>query len=96
MPRYELFKDAEQDLDNILSFGIERFGVEQAIRYYDGLEQHFEVLAEQPYLYPAIDYIREGYRRNAYEVHAVYYRVIEDGVEIMAVIGKQDFTARNS
>ena len=51
MPRYELSKEAERDLENILSFGIDAFGFDQAIRYYDGLEQHFEQLAEQPYLY---------------------------------------------
>lgn len=96
MPRYELSKEAERDLENILSFGIDAFGFDQAIRYYDGLEQHFEQLAEQPYLYAAVDYIREGYRRSVYGVHAVYYRLIDHGIEIMAVIGKQESSARKN
>jgi toxin ParE1/3/4 len=41
-------------------------------------------------LYPAADEIREGYRRSVCGVDTIYYRVVDDAVEIMAIIGRQD------
>ena len=50
----------------------------------------FELLAEQPYLYQAVDDIREGYRRSVCGVDSIYYQVDGDTVEIMNIIGRQD------
>ena len=52
--------------------------------------RHFVQLAAQPYLYPAVDGIREGYRRSVCGRDSVYYRVEADTIEIMAIIGRQD------
>jgi len=52
--------------------------------------ERFELLAEQPYLYQAVDDIREGYRRSVCGVDSIYYRVDGDTVEIMSIIGQQD------
>jgi toxin ParE1/3/4 len=50
----------------------------------------FEQLAEQPYLYQAVDDIREGYRRCVCGVDSIYYRIDGNTVEIMNIIGRQD------
>jgi toxin ParE1/3/4 len=47
-------------------------------------------LAEQPFLYQAVDDIRGGYRRSVCGVDSIYYRVKGDTVEIMAILGQQD------
>ncbi len=52
---------------------------------------HFSELAEAPLLYPAVDHIRQGYRRSVCGSHSVYYRVHAEYVEIMRVIGQEDF-----
>ena len=36
---------------------------------------HFEQLAENPWLYQAVDDIREGYRRSVCGVDSIYYRI---------------------
>jgi toxin ParE1/3/4 len=41
-------------------------------------------------LYPAVDYIREGYRRSVCGEDRTYYRIEGDMVEIMAILGGQD------
>jgi toxin ParE1/3/4 len=41
-------------------------------------------------LYPAVDDIREGYRRSVCGVDSIYYRIEGETVEIMAIIGRQD------
>lgn len=91
MSRYKLSNEARSDLVLIARHGDERFGVSQSDRYRDRLARHFELLAAQPLLFPAVDHIRAGYRRSVCGVHSVYYRVIDDGVEIMRLIGRQDF-----
>ena len=91
MARVELTPDAEQDLLNIAYFGMVQFGVAQSERYRDKLYQRFQELAETPLLYPAVDHIRQGYRRSVCGSHSVYYRIHTDYVEIMRVIGQEDF-----
>ena len=88
--KYRLSKEAEEDLLGIADYGDEHFGLAQSDRYRDQLKQRFAALAEQPYLYQAVDEIRAGYRRSVCGKHSIYYRIDEQGVEIMRVLGRQD------
>ena len=81
---------AEQDLRDVYAEGFETWGEQQADRYYDDLIAHFGKLCENPYLYMAVDDIRAGYRRSVCGKHAVYYRIQDDSVEIMAVLKRQN------
>ena len=90
MVSYKLSPLAEEDLKSIFEFGIDRFGVQQAIEYLEGLERHFDKIAETPNQYPAIDHIREGYRRGIYRAHSIYFRINRDVIEIMRVLYMQD------
>ena len=91
MAYYEIAAEANNDLDRIWFFGLERFGVVQADNYYHVLISHFTELAEMPLRYPAVDHIRQGYRRSVCGSHSVYYRIHPEFVEIMRVIGQEDF-----
>ena len=64
MASYKLARAAEQDFENIFGFGIDTFGLDQALSYQNGMRQRFEKLVEQPKIYPAVDHIRAGYRRS--------------------------------
>ena len=86
MPKYTLSEVADRDLNGIAEYGVLNFGVERTRQYQAELKAHFEILANEPLLYPAVDEIREGYRRSVCGVHAVYYRITDTGVEIMALI----------
>jgi toxin ParE1/3/4 len=85
---------AGDDLDAIYSHGRSHWGELQADTYYDGLIRHFDQLCANPFLYSAVDDIRAGYRRSVYGAHSIYYRVHDEFIEVMAVIGKQDLSAR--
>ena len=74
----------------IYRHGVREYGNALADQYYNALFDRFEELAEQPYLYQAVDEIREGYRRSVCGVDSIYYRVEGDTVEIMAILGQQD------
>ena len=88
--RYRLSKAAEEDLIDIALFGDERFGKAQSNRYRDQLKQRFSTLAEQPLLYPAVNHIREGYRRSVCGVHSIFYRIDGKAVEIIRILKNQD------
>ena len=92
MPKYRLTRKAENDLLSIASYGIEQFGVERSRQYYNKLKQRFDKLAEQPELYPLVEHIRKGYRRSVCGVHSIYYRIDQESVEIVRVLGRQDST----
>ncbi len=92
MAGYELSKAAAQDFENIFDFGIDRFGLAQALDYQNGLKQRFTQLVEQPKHYAAVEHIRKGYRRSVYHAHSIYYRVELEGIFIVRIIGQQDIT----
>ena len=89
--RLKVSASADSDLNAIYEYGFIQWGEERADSYYNDLIMHFEQICENPFLYAAVDHIRPGYRRSICGVHSVYYRVTNDSVEIMALIGQQNF-----
>ncbi len=92
MPKYLLVisKEADHDLENLYVDGFRRWGETQADHYYDGLLSHFDALCENPYLYRAVDEIRLGYRRSVYGKHSVFYRIVDNNIEIMGLIKSEN------
>jgi toxin ParE1/3/4 len=89
MASYRLTHKAEDDLDRLYERGIGDYGLRQADVFYDGLIARFEHIAQTPLLYPAVDFIRSGYRRSVYERLSIYYRVDDQNVVISRLIEKQ-------
>lgn len=88
MSKYRLILSAEadQDLNALYQEGYRKWGEEQADKYYDDVIRHFDVLCDNPYLFRAIDEIRKGYRRSVCGKHSIFYRIVDDTVEIMALV----------
>ncbi len=91
---YILSEAARTDLKNIYRFGYERFGEQQAERYYAGLIACFEEIAKSPLLYQSVPKYGVDYHRCDYISESIYFRVVRNRVEIMAIIGKQDTSTR--
>lgn len=91
MGNYKLSEAAKIDLIRIHQYGVLNFGEDQADRYFFAIFGQFEKIAENPYLYQAVDHIREEYRRCVFGVDSIYYRIKENFVEISRIIGRQDF-----
>jgi len=90
MAKYRLSQAAKEDLIRIHHFGVEKFGMNQADKYFDSFFDYFDIIAQRPFAFESIDYIKEGYRRCVCGSDSIYYRINNDIVEIMAIIGKQD------
>lgn len=90
MIHYTLTWLADVDLERILDYGIEEYGLDNALAYYDKLTQRFSVLVEQPYLYQSVDHIRTGYRRSVFGIHSIYYRIESEEIIIIRILHNQD------
>lgn len=90
MVKYRLSNEAKEDLIRIHHYGVVKFGMSQADKYFDTFFDYFDIIAQWPYSFESVDYIRKGYRRCACGSDTIYYRLNNDIVEIMAIVGKQD------
>ncbi|WKK83576.2 type II toxin-antitoxin system RelE/ParE family toxin [Marivirga arenosa] len=92
MANYRLSNEAKNDLIRIHQYGVKRFGEQQADKYFNTFFDYFDMIAERPFSYESVDYIKEGYRRCVCGVDSIYFRVKDELVEILAIIGRQDAT----
>lgn len=90
MANYKLSEAADSDLERLYIYGVQSFGLALANDYYDGIIMRFQRIADIPQLYPLVDNIRDGYRRSVYGVHSIYYIILEDGVKIIRILGRED------
>ena len=90
MVNYKVSEDAKIDLICIHQYGVRNFGEDRADKYYMDFFERFEQIAENPYLYKAVDHIREGYRCSPCGVDSIYYCILDETIEIMNVLGRQD------
>lgn len=91
MVNYKLSNEAKNDLIRIHHFGVERFGMIQADKYFESFFEYFEIISQRPFSFEAVDFIRTGYRRCVCGSDSIYYRINDGRVEIMAIISRQDF-----
>jgi toxin ParE1/3/4 len=90
MANYKLSNVAQEDLIRIHHYGVKQFGMFQADKYFDSFFSYFDLIAQQPFSFESADYIKPGYRRCVCGSDSIYYRIKNDIVEIMTIIGRQD------
>jgi len=90
MAEYRLSNAAKEDIIRIHHFGVKKFGITQADKYFDTFFGYFEIIAERPFAFESVDYIKAGYRRCPCGSDTIYYRINDNLVEIMAIVGMQD------
>jgi len=65
MAKYKLSNVTKEDLIRIHHHGVKKFGVIQADRYFESFFEYFDIIAQRPFSFESVDYIKEGYRRCA-------------------------------
>ncbi len=93
MAKYRLSNEAKEDLIRIHHYGVEKFGETQADKYFDSFFECFDIIAQQPFSFVSVDYIKTGYRRCVCGSDSIFYRINNGVVEIMAIIGRQDLNS---
>jgi toxin ParE1/3/4 len=90
MAKYRLSNAAKEDLIRIHHFGVKNFGVAQADKYFNAFFDYFDIIAERPFAFESVDYIKAGYRKCPCGSDTIYYKINGNLVEIMAIVGMQD------
>jgi toxin ParE1/3/4 len=90
MIKYILSESAKEDLIRIHQYGTRRFGEKQADKYFNEFYDYFESITKKTFAFESVDYIRKGYRKCVCGVDTIFFRISNDTVQIIAIIGKQD------
>lgn len=90
MANYKLSVTAKEDLIRIHHYGVRQFGMQQADKYFHAIFECFENIAKRPFSFESVDFIKTGYRRCVCGYDSIYYKIADDIVEIMAIVGRQD------
>ena len=90
MAKYKLSNLAKEDLIRIHHYGVKKFGMAQADKYFDSFFEYFDIITQRPLSFESIDFIKKGYRRCVCGSDSIYYRINNNIVEIMAIVGSQD------
>ncbi len=91
MYSYRLSFEAEEDVIRIFEFGLARFGLQQAIIYYDMLFECFTKIASNPFMFPVVTKYKDIERFCVCGVDTIYYNIKGDEIEIITIVGRQDF-----
>lgn len=90
MAKYRLSNEAKNDLIRIHHYGVKKFGMTQSDIYFESFFEYFEIISQRPFSFESVDYIKKDYRRCVCGIDSIYYKINNDVVEIMAIVGKQD------
>lgn len=91
MFNYKLSFEAEDDILRIFEYGLGRFGLQQANKYYEMLFDCFNKIASNPFLFPIVTTYKNVERYCVCGVDTIYYNIKADTIEIITIIGRQDF-----
>ncbi|MDO8282329.1 MAG: type II toxin-antitoxin system RelE/ParE family toxin [Thermodesulfovibrionia bacterium] len=91
MYKYHLSYEAEEDIIRIFEYGLGRFGLQQANKYYDMLFECFTKIASNPFMFPVVTKYKDIDRFCVCGVDTIYYNIKGNEIEIITIIGRQDF-----
>jgi len=83
VPAYSLARLAESDLRSIVRFTMKTWGRAQTKKYRQGLQDCFQLLADNPSLGRSCDLLHPGLRRFEHGKHVVFY--LPDAREVLIV-----------
>jgi toxin ParE1/3/4 len=84
--RYTLRPRALSDLEGIWDYTAESWGAAQAELYVRQLSSTMASLAERPLMVRACPELREGYYRHRSGAHVLFYRLTEDGIDVVRIL----------
>jgi toxin ParE1/3/4 len=86
MSLFVLSPRARDDLDGIWTYTARTWDVDQAERYIRRIAEAIDLVAETPMLGRNCDHIREGYRKHPVGSHVLFYRLINDGIDVVRIL----------
>ncbi len=94
MTKYRLSNEAKSDLIRIHQYGVKKFGMTQADKYFEAFFEYFDIISQRPFSFESVHYIKEDYRRCVCGVDSIYFKINENVVEIMSIVGRQNLNEK--
>lgn len=86
MANFYFTERAEKDLEAIIDFTVQRWGVTQSNNYIDDLEALAQILADNPLLGTEREELSQELRSFPYQSHLLFYVLQKDGITIVRVL----------
>jgi toxin ParE1/3/4 len=83
---YRLSPAAQGDLEGIFDYTVQQWGLNQALRYTQLIEQACAALACGDMPAQDCSYLRAGYCRSAVERHVIYFRTETYGIAVIRIL----------
>jgi toxin ParE1/3/4 len=84
--RYSLSPRAQGDLEEIWTYTVRRWGIDQVALYTSQIGRDVAMLAAQPTMGRACPDIRAGYYKYPTGSHVLFYRVIAGGIDVVRIL----------
>lgn len=84
--KYRISEAAHADLVGIREYSTINWGPRQAKNYVRGLLAQVKRAAKHPQIGRPVDHVVVGVRMVSYQSHTIYYRVSDNGIEILRVL----------
>jgi len=83
---FVISKKAVLDLEEIWFYTVEKWSIKQADRYYNLIFDEINYICPNINAGKSMEHVRNGYRASKVKSHLIFYRVINDTIEIIRVL----------
>ena len=83
---FVISKKAVSDLEEIWLYTVEKWSIEQADRYYNLVFDEINYICRNINAGKSMEHVRKGYRASKVKSHLIFYRVINDTIEIIRIL----------
>ena len=83
---FVISKKAIADLQEIWLYTVEKWSAEQADRYYNLIFDEINYICKNINAGKSMEHVRKGYRASKVKSHYIFYRVLNDTIEIIRVL----------
>jgi len=91
MDHYTLSQKAQEDIESIYDFGLQKFGKDQAIDYLMEMRSYFELLLRNTEIGKQRNEIKQGLYSFPYVSHIIFYRLFKNHIRIVRILhGSRD------
>ncbi len=84
--KYVLSKEADFDLEEIFEYTYEEFGLNQAIKYLEYIDETFLIIVNNPQIGKARNELKKGLFSMPVGKHIVFYRILIEHIRIVRVL----------
>jgi toxin ParE1/3/4 len=86
LTHYELSLAADKDLEDVFDYTVDKFGVDQAVKYVFEFDEKFTMLIKNPALGRSRPEIKKGLRSLSKDSHQIFYHVLKNHIRIVRVL----------